>query len=173
MFHAIDRTIDHRTGRRTRRAWGAIVSALAAGLAIALAGGCRNAGADATTVQVWKTPTCGCCSKWIDHLKAEGFAVEAQDLADLAATKAANGVPAELASCHTATVDGYVLEGHVPASDIRRLLGERPAIAGLAVPGMPLGSPGMEHPDPSSHEAYQVMSFGAGGVAVYSSHDPG
>lgn len=122
------------------------------------------------TIAVYKTPTCGCCTKWIEHLEAEGFDVEATDLSDLSELKATHGVPANLASCHTALVDGYVIEGHVPASDIARLLQDRPAVAGLAVPEMPLGSPGMEHPDPTRHQPYQVMSFGKDGVAVFAEH---
>ena len=147
--------------------------------AVAIAGGVMllgDAPAEATTITVYKTPTCGCCTKWIDHLEDEGFAVDARDLPDLTALKAENGVPGRLASCHTATVEGYVVEGHVPAEDIRRLLADRPAVAGLAVPGMPLGSPGMEHPDPRRHEAYDVYSFGGesgrGGVTVFASHVP-
>ena len=136
---------------------------------LAAVGGCRTA-AEGPTIQVFKTATCGCCTKWIDHLEAAGFEVEAKDLPDLAALKSENGVPGELTSCHTALVDGYVLEGHVPAADIERMLSERPSIRGLAVPEMPLGSPGMEHPDPSRHQPYDVLSFGADGVRVYASH---
>ena len=137
-----------------------------------------SASAEGTTIQVYKTPTCGCCSQWIDHLQAAGFKVEATDMPDLTALKAMNGVPNGMTSCHTAMVEGYVIEGHVPASDISRLLAERPKVAGLAVPGMPMGSPGMEHPDPSRHEAYEVLAFGVttgaapGGVKVFSSHTP-
>jgi len=137
-----------------------------------------SASADPTTIQVYKTPTCGCCSKWIDHLREAGFEVEATDLPDLTAFKAMNGVPNDLTSCHTAVVGGYLIEGHVPASDITKLLKERPKIAGLTVPGMPMGSPGMEHPDPNRHEAFEVLAFGGtaesgmSGVTVYSSHAP-
>ncbi len=140
------------------------------GWTVFAAGGCRNAAADQPTIQVFKTATCGCCTKWIDHLEGAGFEVEAKDLPDLASLKRENGVPAELSSCHTALVAGYVIEGHVPAADIERLLAERPAISGLAVPEMPLGSPGMEHPDPSRHQPYQVMSFGKDGIQVFASH---
>ena len=98
----------------------------------------------ATEIEVYKSATCGCCKEWVKHLQANGFSVKAHDVADITAQKTANGVPAKLASCHTAKVDGYVIEGHVPASDIKRLLKERPAVSGLAVPGMPVGSPGME-----------------------------
>ncbi|MBJ18431.1 MAG: hypothetical protein CL933_03305 [Deltaproteobacteria bacterium] len=136
----------------------------------------------AQTIQVYKTPTCGCCGQWIDHLREAGFEVEATDMPDLTAFKAMNGVPKRLTSCHTAMVEGYVIEGHVPAADITRLLTERPKIAGLAVPGMPMGSPGMEHPDPSRHEAFEVLAFGGapgdgegadeGGAKVFSTHTP-
>ncbi len=151
----------------------ALASVLAVGFAFSgLALGCRNAAADLPVVSVYKTPTCGCCSKWIEHLEAAGFEVTATDLPDLTKLKAESGVPRALESCHTAKVEGYVIEGHVPAEDIVRLLSERPAVRGLAVPEMPLGSPGMEHPDPSRHQAYQVMSFGADGTQVYASHAP-
>ncbi|MFO0688565.1 MAG: DUF411 domain-containing protein [Myxococcota bacterium] len=133
---------------------------------------CQEAGPERPTIQVFKTPTCGCCTKWIDHLEAAGFEVAATDLPDLASLKAEKGVPPELGSCHTAVVDGYVIEGHVPAEDITRLLAERPAVAGLAVPEMPLGSPGMEHPDPSHHQPYEVLAFGVDGVRRFASHQP-
>ena len=135
----------------------------------------RDAETEPVEIQVYKTPTCGCCTQWIDHLRAAGFEVEATDLPNLDALKASNGVPRRLASCHTATVEGYVIEGHVPAADIVRLLAERPKVAGLAVPGMPMGSPGMEHPDPSRHQAYDVIAFGTddpGGRRRFSSHTP-
>lgn len=95
-------------------------------------------------VEMHKDPNCGCCTAWAEHLEAEGFEVTQHETRDMRAVKIEHGVSPELASCHTAVVDGYVIEGHVPAADIRRLLGERPDLAGLAVPGMPHGSPGME-----------------------------
>lgn len=152
--------------------FGAVVA-----VAIALGGFAmvRDAGAEATEIVVYKTPTCGCCGDWIDHLEAAGFEVKARDLPDLTELKANNGVPRALASCHTAMVEGYVIEGHVPAADINRLLESRPKVAGLAVPGMPLGSPGMEHPDPRRHEAYDVVAFGtadAKGTRIFASHAP-
>lgn len=150
------------------RATAAAALALATGIAL---GGCSGGSSGATTIQVWKTPTCGCCSKWIDHLEAAGFSVEATDLPDLSSVKREHAVPSTLESCHTALVEGYVLEGHVPAGDVERLLAERPAgIKGLAVPEMPLGSPGMEHSDPTLHQPYDVMSFGQSGVQVFASH---
>jgi hypothetical protein len=94
-------------------------------------------------ITVHKDPNCGCCVKWVEYLRTEGFEVQAIDEPDLAAVKKSAGVKPEMASCHTAMVDGYVIEGHVPAQAIRKLLEERPATAGLAVPGMPTNSPGM------------------------------
>ena len=136
-------------------------------LVVTVAPGCGGS-SNAATLKVYKSPTCGCCSKWIGHLEANGFAVEAVDLSDVKPVKRENGVPAELSSCHTALVDGYVVEGHVPVADIRRLLEERPAIDGIAVPGMPSGSPGMEGPHPVS---YNVVSFSDGApVGVFATH---
>jgi hypothetical protein len=121
-------------------------------------------------VQVYKTPTCGCCANWVKHLQDNGFATRVVDLADLGDVKAKNNVPGPAQSCHTATVDGYVLEGHVPAADVKRLLKDRPAVLGLAVPGMPIGSPGMEVPGVKP-AAYNVMSFDrTGKLTVYASH---
>lgn len=121
-------------------------------------------------VTVTRTPTCGCCSKWADHLEANGFRVELRNVPDVTPVKRAKGVPQSLAACHTAEVGGYVVEGHVPAGDIRRLLAERPAVTGIAVPGMPEGSPGMEGPEP---ERYHVYAFDRGGrVTVFSTHGP-
>lgn len=100
----------------------------------------------APSMVVYKSPTCGCCSLWIDHLKARGFQVEAQNVSDsqLNVVAIQSGVPADLHSCHTGKVGGYIVEGHVPAEDIQRMLKEKPAIVGIAVGGMPMGSPGME-----------------------------
>jgi len=108
---------------------------------------------------VWKSPTCGCCGGWIDHVRAAGFAVSVHDVADPWEVKSRLGVPEVLGSCHTAMVDGYVIEGHVPAADIVRLLKERPAARGLAVPGMPQSAPGMDIPG----HPYEVLMFDDGG----------
>lgn len=118
-------------------------------------------------IHVYKTPTCGCCTKWVEHLQSNGFAVEVTDLDDLRRLKRDKRVPPDLAACHTAIVDGYVVEGHVPAEDVRKLLRERPEAVGIAVAGMPEGSPGMEGPNP---ESYDVMLFGPSGARVFSSH---
>jgi hypothetical protein len=98
----------------------------------------------ATTIDVVKSPFCGCCTQWVEYLRANGFTVRVIETENLDPVAHRHGVPDNLRSCHTATVEGYALEGHVPAEDIRRLLAERPQAAGLAVPGMPIGSPGME-----------------------------
>jgi hypothetical protein len=125
--------------------------------------------AQASTVVVYKSPTCGCCGSWVDHLRAEGFTVEVHDRDDLSEIKRASGVTDNLASCHTAQVGGYVVEGHVPAGDIRRLLRERPPIAGIAVPGMPVGSPGMEVGD--RRDRYDVVAFARDGrTSVFARH---
>jgi hypothetical protein len=101
----------------------------------------------ATDMLVHKSPTCGCCVKWIAHMRDAGFDVTVRDTEDMAAVKARVGIPPAKGSCHTAEVGGYFVEGHVPATDIRRLLAERPAARGITVPGMPIGSPGMEVPN--------------------------
>lgn len=115
-------------------------------------------------VTVSKDPNCGCCNGWVEHLRQAGFTVTANDTQDLTAIKNSAGVPKTLASCHTARVDNYVIEGHVPADAIKRLLRERPAATGLAVPGMPIGSPGMEGGTP---ERYEVVLFGKDGQSVF------
>jgi hypothetical protein len=98
----------------------------------------------ALSLEVWKTPNCGCCKLWVAHLEKNGFAVQAHNVNDTSAMRAQLGMPSALGSCHTAQVAGYVIEGHVPASEIKRLLAEKPQALGLSVPGMPIGSPGME-----------------------------
>ena len=130
----------------------------------------RTAPAKPVMMAVYKTPTCGCCAKWVEHMKQNGFTVHVTDLNDLSAIKTKHGVPSRAQSCHTAVVNGYVVEGHVPASDVKRMLKEKPAIAGLALPGMPQGSPGMERPD-NLVPAYQVLSFEkSGATRVYAQH---
>ena len=113
---------------------------------------------DAPSIEVWKSPTCGCCGKWVEHLEANGFAVTANNTASamLDRIKREAGIEEKLASCHTAKIDGYVIEGHVPAADIKRLVAEHPDAIGLTVPDMPLGSPGMEQPDGET-EPYDVL----------------
>lgn len=119
-------------------------------------------------IDVYKNPQCGCCNQWVEHLRAQGFTVKVHEVADVAAERTRLGVPAGLGSCHTATVSGYVIEGHVPAADIRLLLREKPPIAGLAVAGMPVGAPGMEGPRP---QHYQTVQFSAEGkLRVFADH---
>jgi hypothetical protein len=116
---------------------------------------------------VYKSPTCGCCAKWNDHMRAAGFAVTSNDLADVSPIKTQHGVPMQTRSCHTALVGGYAIEGHVPADVVKKLLRERPAIAGIAAPGMPAGSPGMEMPD-GRKDTYQIVAFDKQGkTSVY------
>ncbi|ADU99211.1 DUF411 domain-containing protein [Alicycliphilus denitrificans] len=122
-----------------RRQWLTAIAAAAACTALpAIA-------SNATAVEVWKDPSCGCCQDWIDHMQANGFAVTTHESGN-AAVRARLGLPQRLGSCHTALVGGYLLEGHVPAADVRKLLKEKPKALGLAVPGMPVGSPGMDGP---------------------------
>lgn len=116
-------------------------------------------------IKVYKDPNCGCCKLWVEHLEKNGFKVEVMDLPDLTAVKQKYGVGQELQSCHTAVVGDYTVEGHVPADLIHKMLKEKPAIAGLAVPGMPMGSPGMEG---ATKERYDVLTFDrAGRTTVY------
>ena len=137
----------------------------ATGLGAALAGG-RGLWAlpdNPTTLTVYKSPSCGCCAKWVDHVKAAGFTTIVHDDDDMTTVKDNLGVPSRLRSCHTAQVGKYVLEGHVPAEDIQRLLTERPKVAGLAVPGMPASSPGMAVPG-EPHEPFEVLAYQADGT---------
>ena len=125
------------------------------------------AGAAPTTITVYKTSTCGCCKAWVAYLQENGFAVDAHDIDDAALSKLTSekGVPENLESCHTAVVNGYVVEGHVPAADIKRMLAEKPKIVGLTVPGMVSGTPGMG-PTP---QHFDVLAFDKNGkTQVYS-----
>lgn len=126
-----------------------------------------RAAAAAPKLVVHKSAGCGCCGEWEKHMRAHGFEVDARTVADLGALKRRLGVPDALASCHTATVEGYVVEGHVPAADVRRLLRERPKAIGLAVPGMPIGAPGMEQGAP---QPYLTMAFDARGSWIFERH---
>ena len=139
-----------------RRLLGVIVAAAATTVLAAPARAFRRG----PLVEVWKSPTCGCCGAWIEHMQAAGFEVRVHDVGN-AAARARAGLPGRLGSCHTAMVDGYVVEGHVPADDVRRLLAERPKALGLAVPGMPIGSPGMEQG--SRRDPYEVLLVSADG----------
>ena len=165
-------------------AYRTITVAMLAGLTLAAAYGCEPAPpqsavdaesgartvralatADPSAVTVYKTATCPCCKDWVEHMRASGFTVDARDVsaAELAQIRTREGVAGDLASCHTSTVEGYVLEGHVPADLVRKLLQEDPSIRGLAVPGMPPGVPGMPEPGPD-RPPYQVVAINSDGA---------
>jgi hypothetical protein len=121
-------------------------------------------------IVVHRSPSCGCCEKWVDHLRAEGFLVKVIDTNEVGAFRQSLKVPGEHASCHTAVVDGYFIEGHVPGPDIRKLLAGKPAARGLAVPGMPAGSPGMEVPS-GQVDAYETLLIdNEGRASVFARH---
>jgi hypothetical protein len=121
-------------------------------------------------VTVSKDPTCGCCTQWVDHMRSAGFPVEVIETPEINRVKVRLGVPDDLASCHTAEVAGYVLEGHVPAAEVKRLLTEKPQAKGLAVAGMPMNSPGMEMEDMAS-DTYDVVLFGPAGRKTYARYE--
>lgn len=150
-----------RPEKGSRRWW--VVGSLAVVLGIggwALARSGTGPQATGPEIVVYKSPTCGCCEDWVTHLRREGFEVVTHDQVDMNAIKRKFGVPGSLASCHTATVGNYVIEGHVPGEVIARMLKDQPPIAGLAVPGMPGGSPGMES---APKVPYNIIAFGASG----------
>jgi len=115
-------------------------------------------------IDVYKSATCGCCEAWVKHLRDNGFKVEAHNVANPSDMREKTGIPDRMGSCHTAVVDGYAIEGHVPAADIKRLLAARPKAKGLAAPGMPLGSPGMEGPRKDAYDVYLVLPDGSSRV---------
>lgn len=125
-------------------------------------------------VEVWKTPSCGCCTAWVSHLEENGFTVKVNDVDNTDSFRAALGMPQQYGSCHSAEVNGYAVEGHVPASDIKKLLATKPDAVGLAVPAMPMGSPGMEHPDyPSKRAEYDVLLVSKQGeISSFTHYDP-
>ncbi len=145
--------------RNSRAALGLVVAAAAVGRLVVATPPPKP------EITVFKSPTCGCCRQWVEHARAAGFQVVVHDTSDLEGVMTRYGVPPRLSSCHTAVVGGYVIEGHVPADVISRLLRERPNVAGLAVPGMPASAPGMDLPSPSR---YDVLTFDhAGKTSVY------
>lgn len=170
-----DHSTSGGTSRSHRRGW--LLATILAGLSVvgigywlspstvrssvALSTASTDALATSRQVTAYRTASCGCCKGWLDHLRANGFSVKDHVVADLEAVKSSLNVPGDLASCHTAKVAGFVIEGHVPAEAIDQLLRQRPAVVGIAVPGMPLGSPGMESSLRS--ESYTVYSFGRDG----------
>jgi hypothetical protein len=121
-------------------------------------------------VEVFKSPTCGCCGAWVDHLKAAGFTVKVVEVDDTSGARKRYGMPDKFGSCHTGIVNGYVVEGHVPAAEVKRLLATRPAAIGLAVPGMPVGSPGMEYGD--RKDPYDVFLIDKSGRQTVFAHYP-
>jgi len=138
---------------------------------MAASAGMRGFAQSGPAVQVYKDPTCGCCALWVEHLRKAGFTATVTDVEDMTALKTKHGVPPRARSCHTAVTGDYVIEGHVPAADVQRLLKERPSVVGIGVPGMPIGSPGMEvagvKPQP-----YDVLAFDkAGQTTVFASHN--
>jgi hypothetical protein len=134
-----------------------LLTLVASGLALGLLGYPALGQQASTTVTVYKSPACGCCRSWVEHMRQAGFAMKVQDVDDIEAVKKTYGVPLELAACHTSLVGGYVVEGHVPADAVARLVRERPKIAGIAVAGMPIGSPGMEQGNVK--QPYNVVAF--------------
>jgi hypothetical protein len=142
---------------------GSIGIAVAVAVRVALAQG-------SPTMEVVRDPGCGCCLNWVTHLQRAGFKATVTESSAMAALKDSKGIPQAVRSCHTGVIDGYVIEGHVPADDIKRLLKERPAVVGLAVPGMPAGSPGMEVPG-GKVAPFDVVAFDKGGkTSVFASH---
>lgn len=113
------------------------------------------------TVEVFKSPTCGCCGKWVEHMKANGFKVVTREMNDVTPHKQRLGVPVGMGSCHTAEVGGYLVEGHVPADDVKRLLAEKPKAKGLVSPGMPQSAPGMDMPGKQPYEIFLVRQDGS------------
>jgi len=149
----------------TRRS---LVTSLMAGALLAYSRPLRAQ--DLPEIVVSKDPTCGCCTGWVDHLRQAGFSANVIETSEINRVKVRLGVPQDLASCHTAEIGGYVIEGHVPADAIKRLLTEKPAGKGLAVAGMPMGSPGMEM-DGMAPETYEVVLFGPSGQTTFSRYE--
>lgn len=158
---------------QTFAALGGLVATLAGARALGAQGPVQGAQPALPTMTVYKSPSCGCCRLWVDHAKASGFTVRVVDTNDLGGVKRDLGVPAQLASCHTVVVGGFLVEGHVPAGDVKRLLATRPRVRGLAVPGMPVGAPGMEQGAPADYDRYDVIAFATDGtMSVFATHGP-
>lgn len=145
-------------------------SLLIVGVSALSAAACAQTPRPSSDLAVYKSPICGCCGAWVEHMTAAGFQARITEVTDPAAVRGAQGVPASVASCHTALIGGYVLEGHVPAEDVLRLLAERPDALGLAVPAMPLGSPGMEAPDGQREPYETLLILKGGGTRVFARH---
>jgi hypothetical protein len=149
-----------------------LLTRLAAVGGAALAWSARGLAQNAIPIVVYKDPNCGCCHKWVEHMNASGFAATVKDTSDVNSIKRARQVSPSLWSCHTALVGDYVIEGHVPASDVKRLLAQRPeGIIGLTIPGMPASAPGM---DLKPFQPFTVLGFDARGrTSVFAKHDKG
>ncbi len=141
--------------------------------ALAFAGGAHARTRGSRALAVYKSPTCGCCEGWVAHMRRAGFTVAVNVVEDPGTVRRARGLPDGLASCHTAVIGGYAIEGHVPAADVVRLLAERPEAAGLALPGMPLGSPGMETPDGRKQPFDTLLVLRSGQTRVFGRHGRG
>ncbi len=135
---------------------------------IALLGSAPVWAQSTTTVNVYKSPTCGCCGKWIEHMQKNGFKVETHEVENIPASRKKLGMPDKLGSCHTSKIGNYVVEGHVPAQDIKRLLKEKPKALGLAIPSMPPGVPGMDIPNSPPYETLLVQADGS--TSVFAKH---
>ncbi len=132
-------------------------------------GAAKAAGPRPVLVEIWRNPGCGCCEGWTQHLQKNGFATKVTMVDDPTPVRSAAGIPPEFASCHTAKVEGYAIEGHVPASDIRKLLAERPKARGLASPGMPAAAPGMDIPNGPTYQVFLIAQDGSS--RLYARHD--
>ena len=146
---------------------------IASGAALAFAGGAQARTPGSRALAVYKSPTCGCCEGWVAHMRQAGFTVAVHVVEDPGTVRRARGLPDALASCHTGVIDGYAIEGHVPAADVVRLLAERPEAVGLALPGMPLGSPGMETPDGRVQPFDTLLVLRSGQTRVFGRHGRG
>lgn len=144
---------------------------LASGAVLGLGGAARAQTRGSRTLAVYKSPTCGCCEGWVAHMRQAGFTVAVHVVADPGTVRRARGLPDTVASCHTGVIDGYAIEGHVPAADVVRLLTERPDAAGLAAPGMPAGSPGMETPQGRKDPFDTLLVLRSGATRVFARHN--
>lgn len=138
---------------------------------LAMAGSARAQARGSRALAVYKSPTCCCCEGWVAHMRQAGFTVAVHVVADPGTVRRARGLPDSLASCHTGVIDGYAIEGHVPAADVVRLLAQRPEAAGLAAPGMPVGSPGMETPDGRKQPFDTLLVLRSGATRVFARHN--
>lgn len=143
---------------------------LIAGVSAVATAACARPAKASPVLEVHRSPSCGCCGAWISHMREAGFETRVVATDDPGVIRRAGGLPDTLAACHTALIGGYVIEGHVPAADVRRLLAERPAAAGLAVPAMPMGSPGMETPDGRVEPYDTLLVLRSGGTRVFARH---